>query len=564
MGDVHQNQLTPERQKNTSSSSSQYSKGNGSVSDVVKGIRNNDTKHTEQGEPKERDYVSEIRELFRNHRYEYDDLSEVLGNVDEKNFYRLLCTDTEHFVAISKESPNLMLSLYSFHPDSFKRLRLTDQAKYKRIVSRGGTEDPRTGWMSDISEDLDTYDNKLRNAYSEASESEKEELGTESYHDTRIVIDDLLYAGEYETVLPLLHHLNTYDFCDLLLYNDNISFFLRMLSEDEFVELFSNRFKALQYLYFKENEAFDEILGPYVDLINREIPNKKRFVFVRRALDQVLKAKKDWIKLSERLQSSIHNKILADERDWRPTFLIKWLGNEDMDLNDLYNIIEYAKKDIKSINEHSDVQKSCLLFAQSFPIITQARERVRIYLKNADNGKEQYDMIHTFMKTVCLSVLSAGVGSAISTGSVLMNVIVSGSVGVTIESVNQMVTGDYDLGNMAQGTGLGLFGGGVGEAIAYKFVPGPAKKFLIDVVVGTVSSVATDGARGNLSLISTDEEHNYDLDIALYAYYMAKIGGIDYDYEEEQYYVSKKLPGEKGKQQEEIVEKINDLLEKVN
>ncbi|MBQ1905621.1 MAG: hypothetical protein II172_04185, partial [Bacteroidales bacterium] len=102
MGDVHQNQLTPEGQKNTSSSSSQYSKGNGSVSDVVKGIRNNDTKHTEQGEPKERDYVSEIRELFRNHRYEYDDLSEVLGNVDEKNFYRLLCTDTEHFVAISK------------------------------------------------------------------------------------------------------------------------------------------------------------------------------------------------------------------------------------------------------------------------------------------------------------------------------------------------------------------------------------------------------------------------------------------------------------------------------
>ncbi len=555
MGGIPENTHIPGEQRATSSSSSQYNKENGSVSPVVNGIRGNEVK-------KERNYVSEILELFEERRYDYNDLCEQMANVNEKDFYRLLCVHTNHFVAISKESPNLLSSIYTFHPESFKRLRLSDPDKFNRIISRGGTENPKDGWFSDINEDINTYDNFLRAKYTAESPSDKEKLGTNDYHDSRIIVDDVLDRGEYEQALPLMQELNTYDFCDVLIHNYNVGFFLRMISDDEFVSLFSKHRTALFYLYYKENDAFDEILGPFIDQLNSpEITKKKGPVFVRKALDKVLKAKKDWIQLSTRLQSSISNKILADERDWRPTFLIKWLGNEDMDLHDLYNIIEYAKKDIQSINERSDVQKSCILFAQSFPIITQARERVRIYMKNADNGKEQYDMISSFMKTVCLSVITAGVGSALSTGSVVMNIVISGAVGATVEGVDQMMTGKYDLGNMAQGTGVGLFGGGVGEAIAYKFVPGPAKKFLIDVVVGTTASIATDGARGKLSL--PDEEHNYDLDLALYAYYMAKIGGIDYDYENKAYYVSKKLPGEKGEQQEDIVEKINDLLEEV-
>ena len=44
---------------------------------------------------------------------------------------------------------------------------------------------------------------------------------------------------------------------------------------------------------------------------------------------------------------------------------------------------------------------------------------------------------------------------------------------------------------------------------------------------------------------------------------MAKIGGIDYDYESEKYYVSKKHPGEEGEQQKAIAETLNDLMKKV-
>ena len=127
MGGIPENTHIPGEQRATSSSSSQYNKENGSVSPVVNGVRGNEVK-------KERNYVSEILELFEERRYDYDDLSEQMANINERDFYRLLCVYTNHFVAISKESPNLLSSIYSFHPESFKRLRLSDPDKFNRIM----------------------------------------------------------------------------------------------------------------------------------------------------------------------------------------------------------------------------------------------------------------------------------------------------------------------------------------------------------------------------------------------------------------------------------------------
>lgn len=516
-----------------------------------------------QGEDtQDTNYVMKVRELFAEGEHDSYKLSEPMSKLSEIDFYRLLCTNTCDFQAIGENDPNFLGMLYYAHKDSFIRLRFSDLKRFTKVFTREDDFD----WFGDIFGDpaLHLMD-RDRDSALNISGNDQKELGDNSYHDSRQIIDDMLYEGNYDQVYTLLPELNTYDFCDLLLNNDNLLSLIDALSSDEFVKLFDRHYQALYYLYRKENKAFNDIFDYDFELINTKIAQPRRYYFVKNALQEILKAKQTWIDLSNKLQKSIREKIKSNDRDHRPTFLIEWLGNDDMKLEDLYNIIEYAKKDIQSITPYSDVKESCLLFARSYPILEQTRNRLDIYLQNYNNGAEQYDLIEYFMKTVCISVISAGVGSVVTTGGVAANLVVSGATGATLEWFNEATSGtDLNGANMAQSTTLGVVGGGVSQIIAHlPKVPGPAKRFLIDVMFGSVSSVAADKVRGNTPTVSTEENHQDKIDIALYAYYASKIGGIDYDESKHMYYVKEQHSGKEGEQQQEIADKLNTLLKRV-
>lgn len=518
-----------------------------------------------QGEDtQDTNYVEKVRELFAENKYDSYELSEPMSNLSEIDFYRLLCTNTNDFQAIGQTDPNFLGTLYYMHKDSFIRLRFSDLKRFSKVFTRDDSG-PDFDWFEDVFTDpaLHLMD-RDRDSSLKISDNDKVELGSDSYHYSRQMIDDMLFEGNYDKVYNLLFELNTYDFSDLLLNNDSMQTFILTLTSDEFVKLFDKHYQALYYLYKKENKAFNTIFDSDFDLINTRIAQPRRYYFVKNALQQILKAKQAWIELSNKLQKSVREKANSNERDHRPAFLIEWFGNDDMKLDDLYNIIEYAKKDIQSITPYSDVKESCLRFAQAYPILTQARNRLDIYLQNYDNGAEQYDMIEYFMKTVCISVISAGVGSAVTAGTVA-NIVVSGATGATLEWFNEATSGtDLDGKNMTQSTALGVVGGIVSETISHlPKVPGPAKRFLIDVIFGSVSSVTADGIRGNTPTVTTKEKHQDEIDIALYAYYASKIGGIDYDNSEHVYYVKEQQSGEEGKQQQEIADKLNSLLKRV-
>ena len=534
------------------------------------------------------DAYKEAKEKLENNKISKKDLGDVILKVNEIDFYHLLCTFGYEFNQIARTDLPFFKTIFYKHKDSFKRLRYTSPQMFRYIGNLDDEDELYDEYGNPIDEngniiedkklamDYDPYadffyyfdlDFQLidrdRDRLLNITATNRNDITNDDYHNSRRIIAYHLSRGETQFVIPLLDELNNYDFCDLLMHDRGMRQLIKKLSKEDFVSLFSKRYQALRYLYEKENIAFELIFASEqdFDLLNEQVAKPRGDHFVRRAIQKIIEAQRTWSKLSNIMQKSISQILSAEDREKKaPSWLLKWLGNETMDLRHLSAIISFANNDIQSINEYSDLQQSCILFCQSYPILLKAQQRIDMYQQNYENGKEQFALIDYFVKTVCISVISAGVGAAFTTG-LAGSFILSTATSVTLEGINQMADGGWNAGNMGQAAGLGIAGAGAGEFVVRKFAPGPAGKVLADITFGFVSSVSVDAARGNISLVSTKEKHNKEMDIALYAYYMAQIGGIDYDEDSKEYYVSQELPDEQGEAQKAIVERLNELYE---
>lgn len=589
MGGIPENTHIPGEQKPVYSNSAQYRVEEGSQSAALAGVR----AATGGGVPADKnqnvDYYQQAKELLENNKLSEKDLAEVMNNIKEVDFYHLICMYGYEFNLIARNNPVFFKKIFYSHKESFKRLRYTNFKMFEYIGTtveddqlrdkNGNTIDEEGNIIEDktLAPDYDPYadfyylyDWDFQTIDSERdkllglSKEDRNDITYDSYHATRKIIDDCLAKGDIEPVFGLLHELNNYDFCDLLMNNEGMGKLFLDLSKKEFVYLFSDRFNVVRYLYEKENVAFELIFKSDEDfyLLNEYVAKPRGYFFVRRAIQQILDVKHKWLKLSRMMQKSIEAQLNKEEREkLGPTWMVRWLGNETMDLRHLSAIIELASYDIQSINEKSDVKASCQLFRVAHPILEKAYARIGMYEKNYQNGREEMAVINYFVKTVCLSVLSGGIGG-LATAGTAGSYILSTVASTALQGVADLAEDPMNVGNMFQAGGIGFGGTVLENGLISKGVPGPAGKILA-LTIGVAGNAGIDYARGNLSFASTEEQHDKQLDIALYAYYMAQIGGIDYDSFYNEYYIAKKYPGEKGERQEEIVDKLNELTEGV-
>ena len=527
----------------------------------------------EDGDTGSNKHIEKIKYFFAKGNYDYDDLIEPLCALEEHDFYRLLCTNLYDFNQIAKSNPNFIMILANIHADSFIRLRFSDKEKFAQLFTTKNGEGPDFESFPELL-DINTYHlietdkDQLLGITSE----KKQELTDNPYHDTRRMVENAVEKMDSDLALALLKKLNTYDFCDLLIKDtSSIHFFINYISDEEFVSLMRHHYRALIYLYKKENKIFNDIFYYKFEILNKELGKPNRFVFIRDVVEQLLKQKNKLIELCSVLQKDIKTKIHNNNSQFLSS-VYEWFGNETMELEELYDIVNFVKKDLYSISADGNFEKNYVIFTTSFHVIDTTTKRLNIYIHNYINGLKQYETINYFVKTVCFAVLSAGVGTYVGTfvttqtltQSVIANAVISTATGGVLELTDEVITGNVNGKNLIQAGGIGTTGGFLRGIIEHTTkASGPFAKILADTLLGTLGTIVGDTARDKVPDMNTSEVHDDIIDAALYGYYASKIGGIKYDEKEKVYYIKTPQSGKEGERQQNLVIKMNNLLTKL-
>ena len=515
-------------------------------------------------------YRQEIIDHFNNlgeEEYERGELDMLTSMISETDFDWLLFAHPEYFRKIAKYDSECLHRIYLRKPDSFLRLRHTDLDKLRYIVQVD--EDVPLPlyhllagkyWVTALQlTGKESGDLKI-------TENNREDVQNYDYHVARKRVARQLAEGDTTSALEQIAVFNNYDFMDLLIHNKDMKKLVWNMYYEDFVSLFKTRFDALYYLYLNNYREFARVFNDEdCDIINKEIADPRGRHLVCPTLQAILASKRDLYVRSKKLEKLISEK--DNEHTYFERELIKGLGNEELNLKDLRRILDYVSKDLNKITDKSSREDAGFRYAQCRGMVDSVEKRLMMYIQNMNNGEAQKKLMDYFSKTVAISVVSAGIGAgigAIYSGGLLFDVVASGATGTVIELASQAVTSDYSGENLAKSTGTGAVGGAISHG-AHLFIPGPAGKILADVLIGASVSWLGDEIQGSTPGWLPDEIHNDKLDIALFAYYMTRIGGIDYDESKGIYYVKKEIKdrwGTSAKEQHHVVEELNRLIKK--
>ena len=494
--------------------------------------------------------------------FERGELAMLTTMIDEYDFDWLLFVHPEYFRKIAEHDPECLGEIYRRKEASFLRLRHIDPAKLLYIVDVDEISLlPRYDYLAGLK-----WSTKLHMTGKESgdlgiTDDDLHNVRDHGYHLARKRVAQQLAAGDDKLALEQIVAFNNYDFIELLVHNDAMKKAVKKLDPAQFVSLMRTRFDAVYYLYLNHYGEFQRIFNDAdCDILNEKIAVPQGLHLVCPTLNTLLVLKKNLLDYSEGLQN------LISEKDTEYTYfegeLIKYLGNENLDLKDLRQILRYVRSKLFEITDRSPRDEARYIYAECRSMLETIEKRLRMYIQNIKNGEAQKKLIDYFGKTVAVSVLSAGIGAgigAIYTGGVVFNVVVSGVTGTAIELATQAMDSDYRGENLAKAAGTGTLGGAASEA-AHLFIRGPAGRILADVLIGASASWLGDEVQGSSpSWRLPDEIHDDKLDIALFAYYMTQIGGIDYDDSKGVYYVKKEVDG-RTKQQYHVVEELNRLI----
>lgn len=505
-------------------------------------------------------------ESLEEDEYERGELDVLTSMIDEYDFDWLLFVHPEYFRKIAKHDPECLRRIYLRKPDSFLRLRHTDPAKLRYIVAVDEvTLLPRYDYLAGK-----YWATKLQMTGRESgnlgiTDDDQSNVRDYGYHQARKRVANQLADGEYEYAREQIVAFNNYDFIDLLVHDKDMKKLVWDLTYEEFVSLMRTRFDAVYYLYLNDYHQFQRIFNDEdCDIINEKIAGPRGRYLVCPTLNKLLYFKGELQKHSKNLQK------LISEKDTEHTYfereLMKYLGNENLDLKDLKQILRYVDLNLNKIQPKSSRDQARYVFAECRGMVDTVERRLWMYIQNVRNGEAQKKLIDYFTKTVAISVVSVGIGAgigAIYSGGVIFNIAVSGVTSTAIELASQAMDSNYDGENLGKAAATGTLGGAVSEA-SHLIIRGPAGRILADVLIGASASWLGDEVQGSApSWGLPDEVHDDKLDIALFAYYMTQIGGIDYDESKGVYYVKKEVKdrsGKTAKKQHHVVEELNRLI----
>ena len=496
--------------------------------------------------------------LCNEKRYKETDFYKKINSLFYSDFYRLLCIHAYEFQSIGYDYPGLLIAIYNRHKEAFISLRFASYDLLCDIFTRSPKGFDKKAYSSIYNDPELRMKDKATNELLNYRDEDKEALLTPEYHDTLDQIGILLYNKKYEEAAELLTIPNTYDFCELLKREGRMPQLMDAISEESYERLFSSQIHALAYLYETDKRTFDKLFLPKLEFLNLAIARPLGYHFLHPTMRLILDKKTKLKAVCDGLIAAIYK---YHEIDYRWDY--EELGNEDLDLFHVHDIVSKAKKNLGNITEYSNLEQSVALYTEIEAIVAAAALRLDYYRINLQNGVEQRELLDAFTAAVIVSVATAatgGIAGVLGAGAIV-SAGVATATSIAVQSFVDVFQ-DKNLGlDVLQSGALGAIGDVASAQIAKRIlsrIPGPAGKAVLDIIVGVALSMGADAlSRGSLL---TSEKHDDELDFVLYGYFMAQLGGIDYDESKKLYYLKRPLIAKDYERRKEVVAKLNELM----